>query len=83
MQPLDQALRRAGTQHRHQANGLFRLPDKLYRLIFELLPETVAVQRVATHARPYQRHERQPFTQAQLARQRGVFQQFERAANHF
>ena len=59
MQALNQAFSGAGTQHGDQANALFRLPGKLDWLTFQLLPETVAVQRVTGDARAHNRHQRQ------------------------
>ena len=64
MQPLNQAFRRASTQYGDQADALFRLPGKFDRLPLKLLPETVAVQRVAGDARTNHRHQRQPLSQA-------------------
>ena len=83
MPALNQACRRACAQHRHQANPLFRLPGKLDRLSFQLLPETVAMQRVTADARPDHRHQRQLLTQTQLARQTRFIEQTQRAVGHF
>ncbi|MNC78517.1 hypothetical protein D3C75_1307420 [compost metagenome] len=68
MQALDQQRGRPLTQYRHQADAVFGLPDKFYRLVFQLLIETVAVQRILANARAHQRHQRQAFTQPQLTR---------------
>ncbi|MNF12181.1 hypothetical protein D3C80_2135880 [compost metagenome] len=65
---------RADTQYGDQTDAVFRLPDKLHRLIFHFLIETVTVQRILTHARTDQRHQRQPFTQRQTRRQGRLFQ---------
>ncbi|CNT92994.1 Uncharacterised protein [Salmonella enterica subsp. enterica serovar Bovismorbificans] len=43
MQPLNQALSWAGTQHRHQTDALLRLPGKFHWLTFKLLPEAMAM----------------------------------------
>ncbi|MNC57479.1 hypothetical protein D3C75_1071440 [compost metagenome] len=68
MQALDQQTGRPLTQHGHQADTIFGLPDELHRLVLQLLIETMAVQRVLAHARAHQGHQRQPFTQLQFTR---------------
>ena len=83
VQTLNQALGWAFTQDGDQADALFRLPGKLHRLAFQLLPEAVAVQRVTGDARAHHRHQRQPLTQAKLARQARFIQNFQRAVRHF
>ena len=83
MQTLNQALRWPSTQYRDQADALFRLPGEFNRLTFQLLPETVAVQRITGDARPDHRHQRQPLAQTQLARQASFIQNFQRAVSDF
>ena len=83
MQTLHQMLRRPQTQYCHQTDIVFRLPDKFHRLIFQFLIETMTVQRVFTHPGPHQRHQRQPFTQLQTARQFRVLQYLQRTVDHF
>lgn len=69
---------------RSTATGLIPLQTagELHRLPFELLPETVAVQRVTGDSRAHHRHQRQLLTQTQLARQTGFIEQFQRAVGH-
>ncbi|MNT52890.1 hypothetical protein D3C72_1899420 [compost metagenome] len=83
MQALDQQRGWPLTQHRHHADAVFSLPDKLYRLVFQLLIEAMAVQRVFTNAGTYQRHQRQAFAQLQLTRQPRVLQRVQDAVHHF
>ncbi|MNG78200.1 hypothetical protein D3C79_367650 [compost metagenome] len=83
MQALNQQGSRPLTQYRHQADAVFRLPDKLNRLVFQLLVETMAVQRVFANPRPHQRHQRQPFAQLQFPRQPGILQGTQHAVHHF
>ena len=82
VQPLDQAFRRPGAQHGHQADSFFRLPGELHWLPFQLLPETVAVQGVTGDASAHHRHQRQLLTQTQLARQTCFIEQLQRAVGH-
>ncbi len=82
MQALNQALRWAHAQHRHQADAVVGLPDKLYRLTLELLPEAVAMEWITTHARANQRYQRQPLAQTQLARQPGFVEQLQGAVDN-
>ena len=83
MQTLNQAFGWPFAQNGNQADALFRLPGKFHRLAFQLLPEAVAVQRVTGDARAHHRHQRQPLTQAKLARQTGFIQNFQGTVRHF
>ena len=56
---------------------------EFHRLAFQLLPEAVAVERVTGDARAHHRHQRQPLTQAKLARQARFIQNFQGAVHHF
>lgn len=62
VQPANQMLRRTNAQHRHQTDAIIGLADKFNRLIFQLLIEAVAVQRIFTHACTDHRDHRQPVT---------------------
>ncbi|MNZ75618.1 hypothetical protein D3C78_940980 [compost metagenome] len=83
VQALNQTLGWPFTQHGDQADALFRLPGKFNRLPLQLLPETVAVQRITRDTCTDHRHQRQALTQTEFARQTGFVQRFERAIGHF
>ncbi|MNT44501.1 hypothetical protein D3C72_1810300 [compost metagenome] len=83
MQALNQTLGWPLTQHGNQADALLRLPGKFDRLTFQLLPETVAMQRVTRDTRADHRHQCQALTQTEFARQTSFIQRFERAVGHF